>query len=155
MPAKIAIRPFAPTDRAFVMDSMRRTLVRNSAYAAGLQPEVVNLLIEPIVTTYRTLVATPDGQPDEILGYIIHDGPATVGFVYVKEALRRKGIAAALLRAAGVGKGEIVAPLLVTKLPGAGNFPRLCEEHGYTVRFRPWLGLSLLSSLLAVGKAAA
>ena len=51
MPAQIAIRSFRPADRAFVMDSMRRTLVRNSAYATGLYPEVINLLVEPVLAT--------------------------------------------------------------------------------------------------------
>jgi GNAT superfamily N-acetyltransferase len=154
MPALIAIRPFRSADRAFVLDSMRRTLVRNSAYAAGLQPEVINLLVEPILATYQTLVATPHGDDDEILGYLTHDGPSIVGFVYVKEALRQKGIATALLAHAGITKGELVAPLIVTKLPGAGNFPKLCETKGYTVRFRPWMGLSMLSDLLTTKAAA-
>ena len=131
------------------MDSMRRTLVRNSAYATGLQPEVINLLVEPVLATYQTLVATPEADPDEILGYVIHDGPACVGFLYVKEAVRQKGIASALLKHAGIQKGEVVAPLIVTKLPGVGNFPKLCEAHGYTVRFRPWMGLGQLADLLA------
>ena len=148
MPALIAIRPFRPTDRAFVLDSMRRTLVRNSAYAAGLQPEVVNLLVEPVLATYTTLVATPQGDPEEILGYVIHDGPHVVGFVYVKEAIRQHGIATALLKAAGIERGELVTPLLVTKLPGAGNFPKLCETKGYTVRFRPWMELSRMARML-------
>ena len=148
MPALIAIRPFKPQDRAFVLDSMRRTLVRNSAYATGLQPEVLNLLVEPVLATYTTLVATPQGDPDEILGYVIHDGPHVVGFLYVKEALRRHGIGSALLKAAGVEKGEVVAPLIVTKLPGAGNFPKLAETKGYTLRFRPWMGLSQMARML-------
>lgn len=132
-----------------MLDSMRRTLVRNSAYAAGLQPEVINLIVEPVLATYETLVATPHGDPDEILGYIIHDGPSTVGFIYVKEALRQKGIGSALLASAGIQKGEIVAPVIVTKLPGAGNFPKLCEAHGYTVRFRPWMGLAMMAELMS------
>lgn len=148
MPALIGIRPSRPSDRAFILDSMRRTLVRNSAYATGLQPEVLNLLVEPVLATYRTLVATPEGQPDEILGYIAHDGAHVVGFLYVKEALRGKGIARALLNSAGIEKGEVVTPLLVTKLPGAGNFPKLCEAHGYTVRFRPWMVLSQMAAML-------
>ncbi len=148
MPALIAIRPFQPADRAFVLDSMRRTLVRNSAYATGLQPEVLNLVVEPVLASYQTLVATPEGDPDEILGYVITDGPSTVGFVYVKEALRQKGVANALLKAAGVRKGEIVCPLIVTKLTGVGNFPRFCEGKGFTLRFRPWMSLALMASLL-------
>jgi len=148
MPATIDIRPFRPGDRAFVLDSMRRTLVRNSAYAAGLQPQVVDLLIEPVMATHQTLIATPQGDPDEILGYVTHDGPSVIGFLYVKEALRQKGIATALLKAAGITKGEVVTPLLVTKLPGVGNFPKLCEAHGYTVRFRPWMVLSQMAQML-------
>ena len=131
-----------------MLDSMRRTLVRNSAYAAGLQPEVVNLLVEPVLATHRTLVATPHGDPDEILGYVCHDGPSCVGFVYVKEALRQKGVATALLHAAGIQKGEVASPLIVTKLPGAGNFPKLAEQHGYTLRFRPWMMFGVMADLL-------
>jgi GNAT superfamily N-acetyltransferase len=127
---------------------MRRTLVRNSAYATGLQPDVINVLVEPIMAIYTTLVATPHEDHDEILGYLTHDGPTTVGFIYVKEPLRQKGIASALLDHAGIRKGEITAPLIVTKLPGSGNFPKLCESHGYTVRFRPWMGLSMMADIL-------
>lgn len=148
MLATIAIRPFKPTDRAFVLDSMRRTLVRNSAYFEGLQPEVVNLVIEPVLATYQTQVATPQGDHDEILGYIIHDGPGVVGFLYVKEALRRKGVCKFLLRAAGVQPGEIIAPLIVTKLPGAGNFPKLAGMHGYTLRYRPYRMFGEMARLL-------
>jgi hypothetical protein len=133
---------------------MRRTLVRNSAYATGLQPEVINLILEPVLATYATLVATPHGDDDEILGYITHDGPSTIGFIYVKEAIRQKGIATALLASAGIKKGEVVAPLVVTKLPGSGNFPKLCEAHGYTVRFRPWMALSMMADLMAAREAA-
>lgn len=133
---------------------MRRTLVRNSAYASGLQPEVINLIVEPVLATYQTLVATPHGDDDEILGYVLHDGPSTVGFIYVKEAIRQKGIASALLSKAGIAKGEVVAPLIVTKLPGAGNFPKLCEAHGYTVRFRPWMGLAMMAEMLSPREAA-
>lgn len=149
MPATIDIRRALPSDRPFVLDSMRRTLVRNSAYADGLHPGVIDLLIEPLLATFTTLVATPDGETDEILGYVVHDGPRTVGFLYVREAMRRKGVARALLDKAGVGSGEVVAPLMVSKLAGVGNFPRWAETKGYTVRFRPWMSLQLAAEILA------
>jgi hypothetical protein len=127
---------------------MRRTLVRSSAYANGLQPEVLNLLIEPILAAYTTIVATPEDDADSILGYLVHDGPRTVAFVYVKEGVRRKGIATALASHAGVTRGEVVAPLIVTKMAGVGNFPRFAESKGYTLRYRPYEPLRITHDLL-------
>jgi len=148
MPAPVVIRPALSSDANFILDSMRRTLLRQSAYAAGLEPDVINQLVWPVIATYDTLVATPPDDDDEILGYIIHDGPGAVGFIYVKEAVRGRGLANALLDAAQIAQGEIICPLLVTKLSGVGNFAKFCETKGYTVRFRPWLPLSINAQLM-------
>jgi hypothetical protein len=151
--ATINIRKGTSNDRAFITDSMRRTVSRSSAYAKGLHPEVLNFLLDSILATYTTLVATPGdstgaSHSDDILGYLLHDGPSKVAFVYVKEKLRRKGICNALLGAAGVKRGEVVTPMLVTALAGVGNFPRAAQNHGYVIRFRPWEPLQVTATLL-------
>ncbi len=148
MPAQVSIRQARPGDRNFILDSMRRTLTRNSAYAEKLPPGVMNLLIEPIAATYSTLVACPKDDQDEILGYLIHDGPSCVGFVYVKEPVRKRGIAKALFARAGIKPSEVTAPLLVTKLPGGASFIRFCDAQGFKVRFRPWAALTVLAAVL-------
>ena len=146
--ATINIRKGQPNDRAFITDSMRRTVSRSSAYAKGLHPEVMNFLTDSILAIYTTLVAVPLDSADDILGYLLHDGDKNVGFIYVKEKLRRKGIATALLQSAGVKRGEVITPLLVTSLAGVGNFPRAAQDHGYVLRFRPWLPLQVSALLL-------
>lgn len=146
--AAVVIRPALSSDAHFILDSARRTLLRQSAYFEGLEPDVLNQLLWPVMASFDTLVATPDGDEDEILGYLIHDGPSKVAMLYVKEAVRGRGLARALLDSAGIQQGEIICPFVTTKLAGVGNFPKFAESKGFVLRHRPYLPLSINAQLM-------
>lgn len=146
--ATIAIRPYQPNDHAFVMSTMRTTLTTKSAFMQGLHPAVVDTLLEPIVTLFTTSVATTTGDSNTILGYLLYSLPNTVGFVFVREQLRDKHIATKLLEHAGIAKGEIISPFMVTNQFGGMNFPKFVGSKGYTVRHRPYITLNLQAEML-------
>lgn len=151
MAAPINIRPTIPADRNYLLSTMRQALLKTSAYCEGLHPEVLTNLLESILTIYTTAIATPVDDSSMILGFIVY-APGSVGFIYVRKHLRQHKLGTRLLEHAGISKGEIIAPLMVTKIeitPGVWSaFPKLAAAHGYTIRFRPYLPLQLQANAM-------
>lgn len=165
--AQITIRPAAPGDHRYITDTIRSTLLINSAFCKGLHPATLEALIEPVLGTYQTLVATPADDPDQVLGFIVFRDPETVAFVYVRSQFRSRmvagakreggGIARALLARAGIARGkpgdgklpEISCAFMVTKMDGhfGQQFPALAESKGYRLRFRPYAPLEITARL--------
>lgn len=144
--SKIAIRDGEATDHPFVKDTIRKSLLDYSAYFKHLSAPIFGVLMDPIVAAHRLLVAMPVDSPADIIGFILFDPPAVVSFVYVRNDMRRGGVATALLHEAGIAKGDVETPFLTTKINGS-NFPRLAEAKGYRVRFRPYLPLEIAATL--------
>jgi hypothetical protein len=143
----LEIRDVVTADRPFLLATIRETLVANSAYYNRVHPAVITTLIEPVLITYRGLIAHPEGEPDTILGFILAEDQNTVGFIYVRNQFRRHNIASLLLSHASIQRGEIVCPFIVTKLNGQ-NFPRFVESKGYKLRFRPFIPLEIQANIL-------
>jgi hypothetical protein len=149
----VSIRPAEIGDRSFLLSTMRSTLLRKSAYCAGLHPEAMNVILEPVLATFSAAVLTTPKDPNTILGFIVWKGQ-TVAFVYVRDGVRRKGFGRKLIEHAGIKTGVIEAPFLVTKIdpphPGArpGTLTALAKGRGFELHFRPYLPLDLTARLL-------
>lgn len=152
--AKIVIRDGEATDHPFVRETIKANLLTNSAYFARLPASVFGLLIDPMIATHKLFVAQPVDSPADIVGFLLGDPPSTVSFVYVRNGMRRGGVATALASVAGIERGEIATPFLTTKTNGEGsNFPRLAMSKGYKMRFRPFLPLEVAAALYTVTSA--
>lgn len=144
--AKIVIRDGEPADHPFVRDTIRKSLLDYSAYFHHVSHRIIETLMDPVIATQKLLVAMPVDSPMDILGFILCEPPSTVSFVYVRNDMRRAGVATALAGVAGIEKGDIATPFLTTKVNGQ-NFPRLAESKGYKVRFRPFIPLEISAAL--------
>lgn len=153
--ASIIIREGRPTDRSFLNDTIHKTLLESSAYFHHVSPQSVRLLLDPILATFKILVAAPETDPGTIIGYIVFESPTVVAFIYVRSQFRSElkdgvrqggGVARSLLQAAGVKKSEIECPLMVTGL-NHENFPLLASKKGYKLRFRPYMPLEIAAML--------
>jgi GNAT superfamily N-acetyltransferase len=143
-------RPGKASDMPFMADCIRKGL-QQSPYGNGISNDVLSKLIDPVLGSYRSLVAYPDGDVDGIVGFIVHDGPKgdfgsfadTVAWLQVRKEFRRNGIARELLYQANCIRGNVICPFLVQKWDGGSNFSRACGDYGYRLRFRPWLPLEI------------
>lgn len=113
-PADFRIRERLLTDEPFCYNSFLRTM-RDEVPFAGIGNDAfygtLSRAMDQMLASFRTLVAHPEGEEDEIAGYILARGNA-LGFLYVKrEPWRRQGVARLLWEAAGLHKAETVQVL--------------------------------------------
>lgn len=138
MSATVTLRPFRPEDRPFIHDSFLRSAgSRGSAYAQGVPAVVLHDMLDPLLITWDVTVAVAPHDNNELMGWICSRAPDCVAWLFVKPQYRRAGLAKALMTHAGVGK-FIVAPFVPTKL-FERPFMAVASEHGYQIRFRPYL----------------
>ena len=137
---EIEVRPGTPADHPFVGASWLKCLWKNSPFAKGVAHDTFfahhKPLVERALVRASVLVAHPHGDPDTIVGYLVHeaaaDGRACVQWVYVRAPWRRVGIARRLLQAARLDLSKAfytlasydAAPLL-RKYPGLEANPYL------------------------------
>jgi hypothetical protein len=107
----------------------------NETYFAEQKAVVLRLLNE-----CETLLAVDPESPHHILGFVNWDprpsGPArlpTLHYVYVKFALRRNGLAAALLSEAGLS----TVPIYVSHVTRANGLRIMGNHPGHYI-FNPW-----------------
>jgi GNAT superfamily N-acetyltransferase len=97
----IRIQDATPAHHALILDSFlheyRRTMAAAHTPPAVLLAKMRALLSAP---TWRTLVATPDG--DEVLGFVVYRDTSTAAWLQVKRIYRKRGVARALVNAAGL-----------------------------------------------------
>lgn len=122
MPTSINIRPAIPSDIKFVADAMVQNLRENSVYCKGIHPATMAALVDPIVATYKILVAeSVDADDPQLLGFLVYQDSHTVAFVYVRNWARSKydvrvdrrvggGVARALLAHAGIARAKFDEP---------------------------------------------
>jgi len=157
--AAISIRPAVQTDHRFIEDTMIATLRDNSAFCKGLHPATLSALVDPVLATYQTLVATPTEDSDTILGFLVYQDHETVAFMYVRMQFRRSGVAKQLLARAGISRGgygsnaqpsEIACAFMITKMDGLRGraFAAIAESKGYRLRFRPYLPLEATARVI-------
>lgn len=104
-----AIRPARETDEAFLFSSFLKSL-RESDQCEGIPNgrffEHFKVEFQRISESFTILVAHPEGEADEIAGWIAFDGDV-VGWLYTKHVWRRLGAARRLLEAANLSKPPI------------------------------------------------
>lgn len=158
---KIEIVPAQPDHRAFISDSFVRKFSK-SPQAANVSGTVVASLLEPLLNHWTTLAAVPEGDRDTLLGYVIfeprrRDKPnPVIAWVHVSGEWLRRGIGRALLEATGLRVGnavkrlEVHSPFTCQKVADDGpSVAELCEKHGLTFRYRPYLPLQVQLDVLA------
>lgn len=153
MSTAVSLRAAVADDQKYLLSTMREVLLKQSAFYSGLHPATMSILLEPLLATYQTTVAVSTDDPSTIVGFIVYRDPNTVAFIYVRSQFRKfsalnpKGmIATALLKHAGIQKGEVFCALMVTKFNGK-NFAQFADERGYRVRFRPFSPLEISADL--------
>lgn len=110
---QLAIRPGQEADLPFVFNSWLKSFKTRSQFARRITDEVFyrwhKLVVSRILQRPGTqlLVATPEGEPDTILGYLVMEQQdvQVLHFAYVKTSFRRFGIARALVKSAGIAPG--------------------------------------------------
>jgi predicted N-acetyltransferase YhbS len=161
---KIEIVPAAPGHRALITDSFVKKFAK-APQCAHISGTVVASLIEPLLNDWKTLVAVPEGDRDTVLGYVVfeprrRDRPnPVIAWVHVVGDWTRRGIGRALVEAAGLKTGtagkplEVHSPFTCQKIADDGpNIMQLCDAHGLTFRYRPYLPLQV--QLDALGREA-
>jgi hypothetical protein len=138
--ATIRIRPGRETDWKHVTDSFSaeyRFSVHGAAMSESIRRAAIGALLRS--KNWTLAIAYPGGDSDLIYGWILYSG-RSVAWVSVKDGgWRRKGFARALLKHAGIGKGNVNTPFV----------PKDVEEisgKGWIIRHRPHL---LLREILA------
>jgi len=95
-----------------------------------------------VLRDFDVLVAHPEGDEEEIGGYLAHKA-GVIGFVYVKrDPWRRLGVANLLLKTAGFRKSLPVAALFASSRALA-----LAESRGWKVTALPGAALAVKSML--------
>lgn len=152
---RIEIIPATAGHRSFITDSFVKKFSK-APQCANISGAVVSALLEPLLNTWTTLVAVPEGDRDTLLGYVVfepkkRDRPnPVVAWVHVAGEWTRRGIGRALLEAAGMRQGtaakplEVHSPFTTQKIADDGpNIMQLCDGHGLTFRYRPYLPLQV------------
>lgn len=134
MSTPIAIIPAQPEHHALILDSFWREYsdcpLARGVPAAVLSGKMQTLLLSPL---WRALVATPEGDPGTVLGYLVWRDASTVGWLHTLRFWRGKGVARALLAQAGVSPGVVSCAFLPP------NMAQAATARGWTLRFRPYL----------------
>lgn len=108
---EILIRHAGPDDQNYVIATWLHHFKSNSYFAKRIRHAVYydrqHRVISTILSRTRTqvLIAHPEGEPEVILGFLVSEDLTTyhsIHFAFVKEELRRMGIAKKLVTHAGI-----------------------------------------------------
>jgi hypothetical protein len=122
------LRPGTDQDLPLVYSATARSL-RSSLLYRDLPPDqwrdIVNGLIARMTTSpWQLTIACPTGFETEVAGFVLGKNAEkpVIGFLYVKETYRRKGVARVLLESVTGGAPDFLAVLAQPKvLGGAGT----------------------------------
>ena len=132
MEANITIRKGTEAEWALAFDSFLEEYRRAPA-AQRTTKGVLAGLFGSYLMQWRYLVACEPETPEEIMGFIVASSQGAVAWVQVKAQYRRKGVATALLSAAGV-KAAVETPFMPDRtLVGA------IRDKGFRLYHRPWM----------------
>ena len=139
------VRPTRASDEAFLYSSFLEWM-RDSDASVGIFDRnffrVFKAQWAAVLRDFDVLVAHPDGDEEEIAGYLAHRA-GVVGFVYVKHTpWRQCGVATLLLNTAGFRKEQPIAALFASSRALA-----LAESRGWKVTALPGAALAVKSML--------
>jgi GNAT superfamily N-acetyltransferase len=133
------LRPGTNQDLALVYSATAKSL-RSSPLYRDLPPdqwrEIVNGLIGRMtVEPWQLTVAYPTGFPTEVAGFVLgkRAEKPVIGFAYVKEAYRQKGVARMLLESVTNGRPDFLTVLAQPRVLG------WCRDRGMRVQLSPYL----------------
>jgi ribosomal protein S18 acetylase RimI-like enzyme len=119
----LVFRDIRPDDLAFVKDSWKGTLRKDSAVFDFLYDRAffgaIGQRIDDSLAKFRVIVAAMQSDDDLICGWCCHDAES-LHFIYVKHPFRRLGIARELVRRAGLAT-EATKALRVTHWSNAAE----------------------------------
>src|SRR5437870_5708819 len=106
----VVVRPGRPEDLSFLFGSWLNSHWNNSSFTRRMAKSTYYSMHHRIVELLlgrgaKVLVACPSEDPDTILGWLCtEDGPAgpIIHYTYVRLNFRKMGLAAKLVRAAGI-----------------------------------------------------
>lgn len=130
----------APADLPFILDSFTLEF-RHSVYTSGLTRERVRMLVGRLLSNgWVATVLCEDGEPDEIMAYVIWHwpDPTHIAWVHTKGIYRRQKwrTASMLLEKIGAKPGPVYTPFIPSP-----QFARSARAKGWDLRHRPWMGL--------------
>jgi hypothetical protein len=98
---RIQVTDATPAHHALILDSFLQEY-RQSRAASHTPPAVLLAKMRQLLNspTWRTLVATPDG--DEVLGFLVYRDAGCAAWLQVKRIYRKRGVARALCATAGL-----------------------------------------------------
>lgn len=129
--ADIEIRAGVKSEHALVLATFCRGFSEAPA-ARDVPWSVLGDLMGRLLARWALLVAFEPDEPGEVLGYLVHDGPRRVAWLYVKPPYRGRGVARALLGAGEIQRGDVESPFVPSAYAMGGRFRLLS---------RPWLPL--------------
>lgn len=104
--APVTVRDCLPSDRAYVAYSWRRSLIEHLPFVLGTRLARADMSVR---------VAADPSDPDVLLGFAIHTG-RTLHWIYVRQALRKLGVARALLEGLDIDAYDIATEPFVRRL---------------------------------------
>ena len=111
-----SLRPLVAGDRSYVFSTWIRWCSRESRWLRGAPKPVLFDArdgyvrhIEAALDRCTVVVACDPSDHDVIYGYAVVDVPGVVQFAYVRAPFRRRGVARAMLGAAGVSEPRVFA----------------------------------------------
>lgn len=139
----VVVRVGRPQDWPLLCKSFAKHYIANSQsyYGYGVPPHTIITKLEQFRDSpaWRLLVACPSTDEDEVMGMLLfriatHENERqAAAWITTKPLYQRKGVANALIKVAGIVKGEIGCAFL---LP---HIAKLAQPKGYVLRFRPYL----------------
>lgn len=126
----ISLRTVEPGDMPFVWDSWLRSY-RESPWAGVIPNNLYREVTQAVITELRargaiiTLAVRRD-DPNEILGYVCHErvpGGVAVHYVFIKDAVRRQGLASELLSHARLSWPQGTRKFYTFRTRAASYFP--------------------------------
>lgn len=119
----ITMRPHKDEDKDFIFSSWLKSFVGLSLMTRGIPRKIAfnmqKKVVEACVDRASIIVATPNDDPDLILGYVVFErfkGEVICHYIYVKASYRRLGLAKTFLDIVRLGKAQPVITTHMTEL---------------------------------------
>lgn len=128
MSEHLKIIPAGPEHRNFIL----KTFCIEYSKIHHISKNVAAAKMSVLLDSWKTEIATVDGAPGEIMGFLVYRDRGMLAWLYVKQLYRRHGVAKTLLTHADVWPGAVDVAFF------SPHAAKLARDHGYTLRWRPY-----------------